>query len=148
MRSILYLLMVSSLVFVATACQSGSSSISQGEVKHKGNIKNKIKNKLADASKDRRVEENRILDSGNSGVPRSSTVSQKTDDSKKEDIKRISVEESKKAFDSGEGFFIDSRSNASYKREHIKDAINIPFADFESRYKEVPKDKKIIIYCS
>lgn len=148
MRSILYLLMISGLVFVNTACQSASPSISKSEVKHEGSIKNKIKNKLEDASKDRRTQENKILDSGNLGVPRSSTASQKTDDSKKEDIKRISVEEAKKAFDSGEGLFIDSRSNASYKRKHIKGAINIPLADLESRYKEVPKDKKIIIYCS
>lgn len=148
MRSILYLLTISSLVFVTVACQSGSSPMSKSEVKHEESIKNKIKNKLEDTSKTRRTEENKILDSGNSGVTQNSTDSQKTDDSKKEDVKRISVEEAKKSFDSGEGFFIDSRSNASYKREHIKGAVNITLADFESRYKEVPKDKKIIIYCS
>ena len=61
---------------------------------------------------------------------------------------RISLEEAKKAFDSGEAIFVDTRSESSFNNQHIKGAINIPVADFEKRYSELPKDKKIIVYCS
>ena len=61
---------------------------------------------------------------------------------------RISLEDAKKAFDAGDAVFIDTRGADSYNAEHIEGAINIPAAEFETRYKEVPKDKKIIAYCS
>jgi predicted sulfurtransferase len=64
------------------------------------------------------------------------------------DAPRISLEDAKKAFDSGEAIFIDTRSDASFKNEHVKGAINITSSDFEDKYKNVPKDKKIIVYCS
>ena len=61
---------------------------------------------------------------------------------------RISLAEAKKDFDEGKAIFVDSRAADSYKQKHIKGAINIPFADAESRWKEIPTDKKIIAYCS
>ncbi|MBS1797514.1 MAG: hypothetical protein JSS81_27065 [Acidobacteria bacterium] len=61
---------------------------------------------------------------------------------------RISLADAKKAFDEGGVLFIDTRGADQYKQEHIKGAINIPADAFESRYSEVPKDKKIIAYCS
>lgn len=61
---------------------------------------------------------------------------------------RISLEEAKKDFDEGKAVFVDSRGASSYKEKHIKGAINIPFADVENRWKEIPTDKKIIVYCS
>ena len=65
-----------------------------------------------------------------------------------DDAPRISVEEAKKDFDAGKAVFVDTRAAASYTNEHIKDAINVPDADFEAKYKEIPTDKKIIAYCS
>jgi 3-mercaptopyruvate sulfurtransferase SseA len=61
---------------------------------------------------------------------------------------RISLEDAKKDFDNGTAIFVDSRPNDQYKSEHIKGAINVPFADAETRWKEIPTDKKIIVYCS
>ncbi len=61
---------------------------------------------------------------------------------------RISLEDAKKAYDKGGVLFIDTRAEPAYKVEHIKGAINIPVETIESRYKDVPKDKKIIAYCS
>ena len=61
---------------------------------------------------------------------------------------RINLAEAKKDFDNGNVFFIDTRAESAYKVEHIKGAVNIPVGDFENRYAEVPKDKKIIAYCS
>lgn len=65
-----------------------------------------------------------------------------------DDAPRISLEDAKKDFDKGNVVFIDTRGEDSYKVEHVKGAVNIPAGDFESRYTEVPKDKKIIAYCS
>jgi predicted sulfurtransferase len=65
-----------------------------------------------------------------------------------EEAPRISLADAKKDFDTGSAIFIDTRADASYKAEHIKGAINIPADAFETRYAEVPKDKKIIAYCS
>lgn len=65
-----------------------------------------------------------------------------------DDAARISLEEAKKAFDAGDAVFVDTRAASAYQDEHIKGAINIPAGEFETRYKEVPKDKKVIAYCS
>lgn len=61
---------------------------------------------------------------------------------------RISLEDAKKAFDAGNVVFVDTRAASAYNTEHIKGAINIPAEAFQTRYKEVPKNKKIIAYCS
>lgn len=61
---------------------------------------------------------------------------------------RISLEDAKKAYDKGGVLFIDTRADSAYKTEHIKGAINIPVETIENRYKDVPKDKKVIAYCS
>jgi 3-mercaptopyruvate sulfurtransferase SseA len=69
-------------------------------------------------------------------------------DEHSDDAPRISVEEAKKAYDAGDVIVIDTRAESAYKTEHIKGAINIPAEAFQTRYKEVPKGKKIIAYCS
>ncbi len=61
---------------------------------------------------------------------------------------RISIADAKKAFDSGNAVFVDTRAAASYEGNHIKGALNIPSDQFQTRYTEVPKDKQIITYCS
>jgi predicted sulfurtransferase len=65
-----------------------------------------------------------------------------------EEAPRISLEDAKKDFDAGKAIFVDTRAEVQYKAEHIKGAINIPAEAFQTRYAEVPKDKKIIAYCS
>ena len=65
-----------------------------------------------------------------------------------DDATRISLDDAKKSFDAGNALFIDTRAESSFNEEHIKGAINIPSNAFETRYTEVPKDKKIIAYCS
>jgi 3-mercaptopyruvate sulfurtransferase SseA len=63
-------------------------------------------------------------------------------------VARISLEDAKKEFDANSALFVDSRPQDAFKDEHIKGAINIPLGDAESRWKELPTDKKIIVYCS
>lgn len=66
----------------------------------------------------------------------------------KDDVPRITLEDAKKDFDKGGVLFIDTRAEAAYKTEHIKGAISVPAETIESRYKDIPKNKKIIAYCS
>lgn len=61
---------------------------------------------------------------------------------------RINIEDAKKAFDSGNAIFVDTRAAASYEGKHIKGALNIPAEQFATRYAEVPQGKQIITYCS
>lgn len=64
------------------------------------------------------------------------------------DVPRIPVQEAKKDYDAGVAFIIDSRDANAYNQEHIKGAINIPSGAADSDYSQVPRDKKIIVYCS
>lgn len=66
----------------------------------------------------------------------------------KDDAARISLEEAKADFDKKAAVFVDTRNEDAYKVEHIKDAISLPLDAVEKRFKELPKDKKIIAYCS
>ncbi len=65
-----------------------------------------------------------------------------------DDAPRISIADAKAAFDAGAALFVDSRAEAAYKAERIKGAINIPGGTLEAKIKQLPKDKKIIVYCS
>ncbi len=42
---------------------------------------------------------------------------------------------------------LDVRNKASYELGHIKEAISMPLEKISLRYKELPKDKDIIVYC-
>ena len=64
------------------------------------------------------------------------------------DVPRISPEDAKKEYDNGTAVIIDSRAEAAFKQEHVKGALNIPLGSPESRFSEIPKGKKIIVYCS
>jgi 3-mercaptopyruvate sulfurtransferase SseA len=61
---------------------------------------------------------------------------------------RISLADAKKDFDANAAIFIDTRGEDSYKYEHIKGAINIPANMLDAKLNSIPKDKKIIAYCS
>jgi 3-mercaptopyruvate sulfurtransferase SseA len=71
-----------------------------------------------------------------------------TEHTQQDDAPRITLADAKKDFDAGNAIFIDTRSAESFKNERVKGAINITTSDPESRYKEIPKGKKIIVYCS
>ncbi|MFN2501992.1 MAG: rhodanese-like domain-containing protein [Pyrinomonadaceae bacterium] len=65
-----------------------------------------------------------------------------------DDAPRVSLADAKAAFDAGTAYFIDTRQDTAYKAEHIKGAVNITSGTLESKLKEIPKNKKIIAYCS
>jgi len=63
------------------------------------------------------------------------------------DVPRINVRDAKEAYDKKTAFFIDARAIEAYKIEHVKGALSLPVSD-NPDLKAVPKDKKIIVYCS
>ncbi|HEX8248120.1 MAG TPA: rhodanese-like domain-containing protein [Pyrinomonadaceae bacterium] len=81
--------------------------------------------------------------------PPKNTTATKTDEhGHADDAPRISLADAKKDFDAGNVVFVDTRAEVAYKQEHIKGAVNVPMEAVETRYKEIPKSKKIIAYCS
>jgi rhodanese-related sulfurtransferase len=47
--------------------------------------------------------------------------------------------------------FIDARDEADYQIDHIVNAINIPFDDFDNhkqKLERLPKDKPLVTYCA
>ena len=79
---------------------------------------------------------------------KTTTVAQTDDHGHDDNAPRITLADAKADFDAGKAIFIDTRAADSFKLEHIKGAINIGLDHDAARYKEIPKDKKIIIYCS
>ncbi len=64
------------------------------------------------------------------------------------DVPRISVEDAKKDYDEKNVVIVDARAAEIYKQEHIMGAINIPLGSLASEFDKLPKNKKIIVYCS
>ena len=42
---------------------------------------------------------------------------------------------------------IDVRSKEAFDKEHIRNAVNIPFDRLEKQYNKMPKDFILILYC-
>lgn len=65
-----------------------------------------------------------------------------------EQVRRITVEEAKAAFDAREAIFVDVRDGESFKRSHIPGALLIPVNELSDRLDELSRSAWIIIYCS
>lgn len=62
---------------------------------------------------------------------------------------RVRVDEAKTAQDNGKAIIIDVRGTEAFKTSHIKGAIDFPLTRLEQGdFKDLPKDKRIIAYCS
>ena len=64
------------------------------------------------------------------------------------DVPRITVEDAKKAVDAGTAVIIDVRAEAAYNLEHIAGSSNVPIGSKDDKIDALPKDKKLILYCS
>lgn len=66
------------------------------------------------------------------------------------DVPRVTVEDAKAAFDSGEAIIVDVRSPASYETAHAGGALSISLNEFENNIGSIdlPKDQWIITYCT
>ncbi|MEP7076944.1 MAG: rhodanese-like domain-containing protein [Acidobacteriota bacterium] len=65
-----------------------------------------------------------------------------------DDAPRISLADAKKDYDDGAAVIVDVRAEDIYKQEHVKGSINMTFENMKEKAKSLPKDKKIITYCS
>jgi ArsR family transcriptional regulator len=63
-------------------------------------------------------------------------------------IPRVTLEESKAAFDNNAAVFLDVRSESSFAVSHIPGALSIPLADLEARLAELDPNLWIITYCT
>jgi len=66
------------------------------------------------------------------------------------EVKRVTIEDAKTAFDNGSAIFVDVRSENAFAAGHIPGAINIQLGEFETNPTELnlPKDHWIITYCT
>lgn len=64
------------------------------------------------------------------------------------EVQRVTLEESKAAFDSGEAIFVDVRTASAYEAKHVPDALSIPLAEFPTRIDELDPNQWIITYCT
>lgn len=49
--------------------------------------------------------------------------------------------------DRGEVFILDVRTREEYYESHIMNSTLIPVQELDIRFKELPLDKKILVYC-
>jgi hypothetical protein len=65
-------------------------------------------------------------------------------------VDRVTPENAKRAFDSGEAIIVDVRTGGEYAARHITGAALVPLADIERDPTGVPLDKAkwIITYCT
>jgi 3-mercaptopyruvate sulfurtransferase SseA len=63
-------------------------------------------------------------------------------------IERVSLANSKAAFDEKSAMFLDVRDSGSFEASHIPGAVNIPFALLETRINELDPNQWIITYCT
>jgi rhodanese-related sulfurtransferase len=62
---------------------------------------------------------------------------------------RVSAEELKQLVAANKAVIIDVRTPEAYHDAHIKGAISLPVSKIEAgEYKDLPRDKRIISYCT
>ena len=62
---------------------------------------------------------------------------------------RVTVQEVKTLTDKKSDFLIvDVRGQRAYEKSHLPNAISLPLGELILRHGELPKEKKIVFYCS
>ncbi len=62
---------------------------------------------------------------------------------------RINAEELKRLVAARQVLIVDVRSPEEYRRAHIQGAINLPVQEIETgQYTKLPRDKRLISYCT
>ena len=65
-----------------------------------------------------------------------------------EAVPRISAADAKKEVDAGNAVLVDSRDAGAFNFERLPGAINIQAGSSTDKFDQLPKGKKIIVYCS
>lgn len=61
---------------------------------------------------------------------------------------RTTVAELERLLDRKQVVIVDVRSQVDWNYGHIKGARHIPLPEIEARFRELPKDKAIVTYCT
>ncbi|VVB96707.1 Thiosulfate sulfurtransferase GlpE [uncultured archaeon] len=59
----------------------------------------------------------------------------------------VNVQQAKEMIDSGNVFILDVRTQEEYDTGHIKNSTLIPVQVLDKKLNELPRDKKILVYC-
>jgi rhodanese-related sulfurtransferase len=59
----------------------------------------------------------------------------------------VSIQQAKEMIDRGDVFILDVRTQEEYDTGHIKNSTLIPVQVLDKRLNELPRDKKILVYC-
>lgn len=59
----------------------------------------------------------------------------------------VSVQQAREMIDSGDVLILDVRTQEEYNAGHIKNSTLIPVQVLDKRLNELPRDKKILVYC-
>lgn len=65
-----------------------------------------------------------------------------------EQVKRVSLEDAKAAYDAGTAVFLDVRDSATSNVSHIPGALFIPVSELANRLSELNPSSWIITYCT
>jgi rhodanese-related sulfurtransferase len=65
-----------------------------------------------------------------------------------EGVPRISAADAKKDLDAGNAVLVDSRDAGAFNFERLPGAINIMAGASPDKFNQLPKGKKIIVYCT
>ncbi|MCF8010684.1 MAG: FAD-dependent oxidoreductase [Clostridiales bacterium] len=65
----------------------------------------------------------------------------------KGDVKTVYWEDIHEKFNENEYVLLDVRTEDEYEESHIEGSVNIPVDNIRERIKEIPADKKLLIYC-
>lgn len=63
-------------------------------------------------------------------------------------IARIGLASAREQAASGEAILVDVRPEGDFAAQHIAGAISMPFDQVARRYRQLPRDKLIIFYCT
>lgn len=80
--------------------------------------------------------------------PQSSNATGGHDHAAETAVARIGIMEAQAAVNRGEAVILDVRAPAAYSAGRIKGAVLMPEAEIAARASTLPKDKKIITYCT
>jgi len=70
-------------------------------------------------------------------------------DNPEDKMPRVKVQDAIKEVADGTAVIIDVRGTDAYKMSHIKGALDVPLTKLEGKdFKGLPKDKRIIAYCT
>jgi 3-mercaptopyruvate sulfurtransferase SseA len=65
-----------------------------------------------------------------------------------EQVQRVTLEDAKAAYDSGNAVFLDVRDSSSYAEGHIPGAVLMPISEMPTRSGELNPKSWIIPYCT